>query len=180
MSEAAPRTLRLFFALWPDEALRLDIRRATRAAVRQAGGRPVPPENYHVTLAFLGHVPESRLAEVKAAAVPMAPVALSLDRYGYFPGPRVLWLGPAETPPALRELAQGLNDSLASAGLPCDRRPFHAHLTLCRKVRAQPRDPPQPAGLCWEAADFVLAASETAPAGARYRVLARFGAANPP
>jgi len=179
MSEAAPRPLRLFFALWPDEALRLEIRRATRAAVRQAGGRPVPPENYHVTLAFLGHVPEERLEAVKAAAVPMAPLALVLDRYGYFPGPRVFWLGPAQTPPALREFAQRLNDSLASAGLPCDRRPFHAHLTLCRKVRAQPRDPPVPEDLRWHALDFVLAASVTDPAGARYRVLARFGAANP-
>ncbi len=179
MSEAAPRTLRLFFALWPDEALRLEIRRATRAAVRQAGGRPVPPENYHVTLAFLGHVPESRLEAVMAVATPMVPLSLSLDRYGYFPGPRVLWLGPAETPAALRELAQRLNASLASAGLPCDRRPFHAHLTLCRKVRAQPRDLPRPAGLRWDVAEIVLVASETDPAGARYRVLARFGAANP-
>lgn len=179
MSEAAPRTLRLFFALWPDEALRLAIRRAARTAVRQAGGRPVPPENYHLTLSFLGQVPETRLEEVKAAAVPMAPAVLTLDRYGYFPGPRVFWIGPAETPQALREFAARLNASLSSAGLPCDRRPFHAHLTLCRKVRAQPRDPPDPEGLRWDLADFVLAASITDPAGARYRVLARFGAANP-
>ncbi|HYL02781.1 MAG TPA: 2'-5' RNA ligase family protein, partial [Steroidobacteraceae bacterium] len=68
---AAPpeRTRRLFFALWPDAAQRTVLAHAVRKAVRNCGGRPVPAESLHVTLAFLGSVPESRMAELGAAGI---------------------------------------------------------------------------------------------------------------
>ena len=48
------RTLRLFFALWPDDALRTALAAATAPAIAQVAGQVVPPGNLHVTLAFLG------------------------------------------------------------------------------------------------------------------------------
>src|SRR5579883_616458 len=61
-------TRRLFFALWPDEAMREAMVQAIREPVRASGGRPVHAGNLHVTLAFLGAVPERRLTELAEAA----------------------------------------------------------------------------------------------------------------
>jgi RNA 2',3'-cyclic 3'-phosphodiesterase len=60
-------TRRLFFALWPDQAMREALAAATDdalRAVRAVHGLPVPIANLHVTLAFLGSVPEASLARV--------------------------------------------------------------------------------------------------------------------
>src|SRR2546421_394268 len=86
----APRepTRRLFFALWPSEALQSAFTHATRKAVRACGGRPVPAHNLHVTLAFLGSVPERRIPELRlisdqvAATLPPEgpPLRLTFDR----------------------------------------------------------------------------------------------------
>jgi 2'-5' RNA ligase len=66
---------------------------------------------------------------------------------------------------------------MESLGLERDTKPFRAHLTLARKVRRLPAvGAPQP--VSWTVADFVLAESETDPAGPRYDVLERFPAAN--
>ena len=100
MIASAVRLRRLFFALWPDEATREALRRATRTVLRHCGGKPVRPENFHITLAFLGNVPDEQLDAVLGAAsgISLEPLTLTLDRFGYFPVPQVLWLGPAQTP----------------------------------------------------------------------------------
>ena len=55
---------RLFFALWPGEARRAAIEEAMRRRVETSRGRAIPPENLHVTLVFVGGVPESRIEHV--------------------------------------------------------------------------------------------------------------------
>ena len=55
--------MRLFFALWPDGDTRKAINGLARPAVRRAGGRPVPARHFHMTLAFLGEVPEALFEE---------------------------------------------------------------------------------------------------------------------
>ena len=84
--------LRLFFALWPDEATRAKL------AVLQEGisGRKVSAANLHLTLAFLGNQPRALLgdlAQVMQAQTP-APFTLRIDHYGYFSKPRIAWAGP--------------------------------------------------------------------------------------
>jgi 2'-5' RNA ligase len=175
VTAAAVRLRRLFFALWPDEATREALRRTTRATVRHSGGKPVPAENYHITLAFLGNVADEHFDAIVSAArqVPVEPVTLTLDRYGYFPAPQVLWIGAAETPEPLRRLSADVWGAIAKAGLAAVPRPLHAHLTLARKVAAEPElTPPRP--VAWRVAGFVLVESDTDPDGARYRVLERF------
>lgn len=178
MTSAAVHLRRLFFALWPDEATREAVQRACRAAVRRSGGKPVAPSNYHLTLAFLGNVPEEKLDAVVAAArgIVCPHLRLSLDRFGYFPDSRVFWLGARESPPALRDLNTRLWAAMDRLGLDRDTKPFHLHLTLARKVRAAPRVAPPPV-VCWTVVDFVLAESDTSADGAHYSVLARFPAA---
>ena len=96
-------TRRLFFALWPDEVMRGGLARAIRKAVRGSGGRPVPTESLHITLAFLGSVPERRVAALGALAGKVAgelagfdrPLTLRLDRLEHWRAARLLCVLPA-------------------------------------------------------------------------------------
>ena len=69
MNEASGPTRRLFFALWPSDALRHDIEHETRHAAHHSGGRVIPARNFHITLAFLDSVPDSRIAELGRCAL---------------------------------------------------------------------------------------------------------------
>jgi 2'-5' RNA ligase len=168
-------SLRLFFGLWPDRALRLSLADLAGRVLRGVDAKPVTDTQYHLTLAFIGSVAESQLPEVVAAAsgIEFAPGRLRLDQLGYFPRSKTLWLGPSETPAELVELAQDLNGALSAAGLPGDRRPLRAHLTLARKVARPPRLGTVPA-LDWPWQAFHLLSSDTRPTGAVYTVLQSF------
>jgi len=165
---------RLFFALWPDPATRRAIHRATVDAMRQAGGRAVPIENYHLTLAFLGSQPDALLPAIRKAGSRVSPPAgeLSLERLGYFAHPRVLWLGPERTPAGLRSFVRVLWDTLEPLGIARERRAFAAHLTLARKVRGPPEARIRPVAWCYTG--FALIESVTDPRGARYQVIAEW------
>lgn len=167
----AAATRRLFFALWPDAATRASLVRATRKAVRRSGGRPVPPHNYHVTLAFLGNQPAALFADIARAGSEVAaqPAELTLDRFGYFARPRVFWIGTGAATPELAQLSAQLWDRVEPLGLVRDTRPFKAHLTLARKVAVLPEVPP-PTPLTWRMTGFALIESVTDQGGARYRV----------
>lgn len=125
---------RLFFALWPDSA-----QRAALAAAAQRlfplSGRPVDAADYHVTLAFVGSVEESRLDAFRELAVPLAPVELTLDLVEHWPKPRVLVAAASRTPPALLAAVDALWHRLDRLGIAREARPFRAHATLARDVR---------------------------------------------
>ena len=66
--DSHPGVRRLFFAFWPDEMERQRLVQATAGAAGMSGGRLVPAESLHVTLAFLGSVPERRIPELHSLA----------------------------------------------------------------------------------------------------------------
>lgn len=117
---------RLFYALWPDPA-----QRAALAAAAQRlfplSGRPVDAADYHVTLAFVGSVEESRLDAFRELAVPLAPVELTLELVEHWPKPRVRL--------ALLAAVDALWHRLDRLGIAREARPFRAHATLARDVR---------------------------------------------
>lgn len=139
---------RLFFALWPDRgACRELAERAAGLRERlQLGGRPVPPDRYHLTLHFLGdRVGAEALAAAATAAtrVHAAPFALVLDRAGTFAGRgRPCWIGPAQPPPALDRLHAALRSELDAAGVPVAGPAFTAHVTVLRGAARQIRHTP--------------------------------------
>jgi 2'-5' RNA ligase len=174
---------RLFFALWPDEAQRAALSRAARKLLRACGGRPVPAENLHVTLAFLGFVPGARLEELRriaggvAAALPREalPLVLRLEQLMHFPQAQVLAVlaspPPGSTPPAaVGALAAALTSETATAGFRPDLKPFRAHVTVARKVVRAPRERAIRA-VEWIFASFALIESRTHETGAVYSVL---------
>jgi 2'-5' RNA ligase len=177
-------TRRLFFALWPNAEQRAALLHATSKIVRHCGGRPVPEGNLHLTLAFLGSVPEPRLEELSAigrraaAALPAhaAPLAVSLAALEHWAKAQVLAvLGREEEPRGTRvsgvaELARILTTETAAAGFSPDLKPFRVHVTVARKVARAPR----PTGMqrvLWSFDAFALVESRTLAEGPVYSVV---------
>ncbi len=166
--------MRLFFALWPPEAVRARIATAAEGLPRSCG-RQVPDANLHMTLEFIGNTDEAMyncLAEA-ADTVTVEPFTLSLSRFGYWQKPRMIWLGPHHMPPDLLALVFKLRAALGGCGLQPDSRPYRPHVTLVRKVERQPSWP-EVEPINWPVADFVLCRSQTAPKGPTYEVLRRW------
>lgn len=166
---------RLFFALWPDEAVRLELVRISRKLAVPPGAKRVPPDNLHLTLAFIGTQGAEVQAclEQQAEMIRLPPFSLTFDQLGFFAKPQVVWLGDNNPPESLLQLAQALKQAQLRCGLEPEARPFQTHLTLLRKVRHAP-EPFQPDPVAWPVNEFVLVASETLPEGAKYRILRRF------
>jgi 2'-5' RNA ligase len=167
------RTHRLFFALWPGEALRDALAPRIRALQPAGVGRPQRPDQWHVTLEFLGSVPASRLAAVHdaAAQVRACPSELRLDAVEYWRRPEVLCLVAREVPLPLADLVTQLRAALAARGFEPETRPLRAHVTLARKVpqpvETAPFDP-----LAWPVTGFALVESVTDRSGSVYTPLA--------
>ena len=188
-SPVAAEPRRLFIALWPDAGLQgklhalggellgnCSMRCPTSAipgVVTGSRGRRLPPENLHLTLAFLGYVDAIRQAclEREASAIRLPAFTLTLDQAGFWPRKGLLWAG--GTPPeALLALVHGINQGLRTCGLEPETRPFQAHLTLARNVRGLHLDRDRViAPLAWKVSQFALVASQTLPEGARYEIL---------
>ena len=127
-----------------------------RDAAGDRGLRWVRPEAVHVTLKFLGAVPESHVETIinalrgALADSPMASFDLQPYRFGAFHGGRhmpvesrgsreayrynlrVVWVGMRGATDALTGLAARVESAIAPLGYPTEKRPFAAHLTLAR------------------------------------------------
>ena len=125
--------MRLFVALdlpWP---LRENL---ARLGFGMPGVRWVPPENMHLTLRFIGEVPNWRAEEIDLAlnAIKGRVFPLVLTGVGVFEkGGRVtaLWAG-SERSPQREHLQTKIETALQRAGLEAERRRFTPHVTLAR------------------------------------------------
>ena len=131
--------MRLFVALNLPKKERDRIYRASKV-LRECNlpVRWIEPEHYHVTLKFLGEVPEERIEGVRDALIHVASATTKLDLavegFGAFPTirrPDVIWVG-IEPSPALRCLKQDVEWALMACGFERETRAFHPHLTLGR------------------------------------------------
>ncbi|MGH8473218.1 MAG: RNA 2',3'-cyclic phosphodiesterase [Gammaproteobacteria bacterium] len=164
----------MFFALWPDQGVRAAIA-ALVSALPLRGGRPIPPQNVHATLVFLGSITgDTRHAlECAVDALCGRPFALVLDAQGWWRRPQVLWVGASTAPPELAQLVAGLNSAAAELGLKTDPRPYQPHVTIARKVN-RPTDMRAFRPIAWQVADFCLVESVTGSGGAVYCVRRRW------
>ena len=140
-------TVRTFVAVdLPDEVER--VLGATAQILRDArieGLRPVRPEGIHLTLKFLGDVPESQVGEigqvVSEAVAGHRQFDVSTGGFGAFPNtrrPQVLWVGIEGDAGPLIRLQSDVDAALGALGFPTEARPFHPHLTLARLDRRMP------------------------------------------
>lgn len=168
---------RLFFALWPDAPGREALRAATAAAVAGSAGRPVPAQNLHLTLLFLGSLDPARaarlpaLARQAAAAVPAAQQVLGIElaQLVHWRDAAVLAVqGPAS--PGVGQLAAALRAAAAGVDFRLDLRPFRAHVTLARQV-GRPGPLAELAPVHWRFDAFALIESRSARGGSLYSVV---------
>ncbi len=131
--------MRLFVALNLPKKERHRIYRAAKILREcELPVRWVEPDLFHVTLKFLGEVPEDRMKRVQEALDKVASsttrLDLAVEGFGAFPTirrPQLIWVG-IEPSPALRCLKQDVEWALMGCGFERETRAFHPHLTLGR------------------------------------------------
>jgi 2'-5' RNA ligase len=166
---------RIFFAYWPDAKTRQALIAATGPAVASIDGQPVSGSNVHVTLAFLGRVPSSRIPEIVriGARGDYKPAKLNFDRLEYWPRPRVVAALADGVPEAGQKLVDTLWERLIPLGIEREDRPWRPHFTLVRRVRRPPPKLTIPA-LPWSCDRLALVESVSGPDGLHYTPLAEW------
>jgi 2'-5' RNA ligase len=149
--------------------------------------RWVRPENLHVTLKFIGEVPETKLAALRTGLRQVRsdqPVTLDFQGLGFFPNekrPRVFWAGIGASP-NLKTLAADIEKAAETFGIPRDERPFSPHLTLARfapprlaeNLRAAIQENAGRDFGSLRASQFHLIESKLKPSGAEYTTVESF------
>jgi len=172
--------MRLFFALWPPPEVAEQLALIARSAAEQFGGKPTRLETIHLTLAFLGDVPEEKLPLLihTARGSRAAPFGLDLDRLAYWQHNHLLWAGTASPSAALGEFAGHLRKTLAQSGfMPDDgQRVFSPHVSLVRKIpeTGSPLELPAIEAIYWRCSGFVLVRSSSSDAGPTYESISAF------
>jgi len=172
--------LRLFVALDLPAPARAALAAFRAAAADPEVWRPVPDEALHLTLAFLGHRPESdveRIAAVLRAAPAHAP-RLALGRALALPPkrPRVLTAEVEDPHGSLRALQAAVSQDLAARRLYTpEERPYRPHATVARlrpDAKARRAELPDPEPLEFRGEALTLYRSQLRREGARYEALA--------
>ncbi|MFZ2832584.1 MAG: RNA 2',3'-cyclic phosphodiesterase [Methanothrix sp.] len=131
--------IRCFVAVDLPEEMREEIGRLEEG-IATAGLRLVRPELVHITIKFLGDVPEGGVGRVKEAlaTVKAAPFAARLTGMGAFPGRsvRVVWLGLEGD---FTSLSDKVEAALGPLGYPREERGFIPHVTIGRVGRPNAR-----------------------------------------
>ncbi|MFI5839689.1 RNA 2',3'-cyclic phosphodiesterase [Catenuloplanes sp. NPDC051500] len=135
--------MRVFAGIYPpEEACAHLAARVGTLHISSAGldTRLASRVQWHVTLVFLGEIPDGRLPEVDAALTTAThstgtkPARLRIAGGGRFGRGRltILWAGLTGEVDRLTRLGETTRRTLARAHLPFDSRPFRPHLTLAR------------------------------------------------
>jgi len=130
--------LRLFTALEipPDIRQRLSTLQSGLEGVRW-----VEPENFHITLRFLGDIPEDMAAEADEALekIPFSPVDVEIEGVGAFGGakPHALYAS-VKSNPDLTLLQSRHESAMRRIGMAPETRNYTPHVTLARLNRIEP------------------------------------------
>ena len=133
--------MRIFVAITPPPEARRVALTAAEEAARKLGGivRWTKQENVHLTLKFLGEVPDEALESIcgalSAACSTHAPFDTQLKGLGAFPSPRcdrVIWAGTDEGSQQISSLAASVEAALEPLGFQHEGRPYVPHATLGR------------------------------------------------
>ena len=197
---AEPDHVRLFVAIPMPEEIRAKVLLAQAELAKvtpNARIRWTPPEQFHLTLRFLGDVPAVRVdaltEALRRACSGFKSLRLRAAGIGFFPDskfPRVVWIGLTSTSGAsapqsdeLAALQQAVQDACQEfTNEPADKK-FSGHITLGR-IKAINRHDAQALSKAadstvgrsfgeWTAEDIELVRSELTESGARHQTLAK-------
>ncbi len=130
--------MRCFVALEFDEnAVDFLSKAAGEIGAVDASAGVIPRQNMHLTLCFLGEVPQARALEAarKVSGIEFGPFEVVLGGIGFFPSQkfiRIVWMA-AESGGKIEQL-HSVARGLVAGGTQAERenRPFNAHITLAR------------------------------------------------
>ena len=167
---APHETLRLFIALWPDEATRAWLDACDAAIGWPRGAAREPETRRHLTLHFLGAVARAQVAELlPALQQPFDAFELELDRVVAWPRGLVV-VEPAQVPAALNALHAALGAGLQRAGQRVETREFRPHVTMARSAAGALLPAAAATAQRWPVSAYALVAST----GGVYRNLALY------
>jgi 2'-5' RNA ligase len=142
MDNSKENHVRSFIAVEMPEAVKKELSRLQTELKQNCTdsiARWVAPQNIHLTLQFLGDVPQSKIGKIKNALVEVSSAhtafELRLGELGVFPGinrPRVIWVGLDGNLKRLADIQKQIEQLLSGAGFVPENRPFSSHLTLAR------------------------------------------------
>lgn len=177
--------MRLFVGLAVDETVKETLQRLTlRLRAKDDGLRWSTPDQWHVTLVFLGEVDDEarrRLVQ-ELGGVRQRTLTLRMERLGVFERSGILH-AEVEVSRELLRLYEVVAAAVGRAGLDVEERPYRAHITLARARNRDGRKSIARLGRSteqrklnarWEAGEFLLYESQLSPGGSKYVVLERF------
>ena len=134
--------LRLFIALAVPPEVREEIGRAQGRLRRDAPPgaiRWTRPDQFHVTVKFLGDIPSAQLAALESSVSRVCAgcpaLRLSARGIGFFPNeqrPRVIWVSANDPDGQLAELRRRLDEAMAPFAPVAKPEKFTGHITLGR------------------------------------------------
>ena len=147
MNTMPMRILRCFIALELPMEAQSELSQAT-AVLKGAGAdvKWLEPENVHLTLKFLGEIPQSKVLQIGLALSKLKErraIASRLGPLGAFPvphKPRVVWAGLDDGQGELKNLFETMEAEMAALGFEREERAFVPHLTLGRVRSGQNLD----------------------------------------
>jgi len=137
------KNVRLFIAMDFSSQIILEVTNFQAQLHRELSNVPirwVAPETMHLTLQFLGEVPQSQIPAIQeaisASAAGFSSIPVHIASVGGFPSfkkPQVLWLG-ISADKKLKKLASQLQSALQPLGFKPEKE-YIPHLTLGRMIR---------------------------------------------
>jgi 2'-5' RNA ligase len=131
---------KLFFALWPSDRQRDQLRDTINPTMSTVEGVAVDRRNWHVTLVFIGDFAEERIPGLLSAVEVIEPgdIRLRFDRLSFWQRPKVAVMQTMTVSPELERLVKSLEQALQPFGYTPQERVYRPHITVSRKVRAFP------------------------------------------
>jgi 2'-5' RNA ligase len=186
--------LRLFIAIPIPEPVRDEIIRVQREMqplAPRGAVRWTRPDQFHLTLRFLGDVPVAGLEKLKesvnAVCRSAQPLQMRAEGVGFFPNPhspRVVWVGMDDQAGLLVDLQKRIETAIRPFTAEPGEKNFSGHVTLGRLKNLKPPDARKLAAHAqtvkdrtfgeWTAHEIEIIRSELSPAGARHTLLAAF------
>ena len=177
--------MRLFVGLAVDATVKEALERLTlRLRAKDDGLRWSTPDQWHVTLVFLGELDDEARARLvrELRGVRAAALDLRMERLGVFERAGILH-AETEVTPALLGLYEAVAAAVKRCGLAVEERPYKAHITLARAKNRDGRKAierlrraaeQQRLRASWRAEEFLLYESKLSPGGSQYVVQERF------
>lgn len=143
-------TLRTFVAIPLPNTIASQLDRVQRHLKHRCPDRCirwVNPRSIHLTLYFIGDIPETRVTPINqllsAIVEPVTTFEFTVEDLGTFPNPRrpnVIWVGVKDKNHELADLHKAVNVGMDRIGFPAEKRKFTPHLTIGRLNRRTSHD----------------------------------------